>query len=87
MGACIDHCPEGAISVEEREAEKYDERKVMENIMKQGENVIKADVEHLRDHNQDEYLQEAITFLKEQNVEVPIEELNQEPIVWQLTVG
>jgi ferredoxin len=74
LGACIGHCPEGAIIIEEREAEKYDEGKVMENVVKQGKNVIKAHLEHLKDHNQDEYLQEAVTFLKEQNMEVPIEE-------------
>lgn len=74
LGACIGYCPEGAIIIEEREAEKYDERKVMENVIKQGENVIKAHLEHLKDHNQNEYLQEAITFLEERNMKVPIEE-------------
>jgi len=74
LGACIGYCPEGAITIEEREAEKYDERKVMENVIKQGENVIKAHLEHLKDHNQNEYLQEAISFLRERNMKVPIEE-------------
>ena len=74
LGACIGHCPVDAISIEEREAEEYSERKVMENVVKQGKNVIKAHLEHLRDHNQDEYLQEAIDYLKENNLEVPIEE-------------
>lgn len=74
LGACIGHCPEGAISIEEREAEKYDERKVMENVIKQGENVIKAHLKHLKDHNQHEYLQEAVTFLKERGMAVPVPE-------------
>ncbi len=56
LGACIGHCPEGAITIEEREAEPYDERKVMENIVKQGANVIKAHLEHLKGHNEEEYL-------------------------------
>lgn len=73
LGACIGHCPEGAISIEEREAEAYDERKVMENVMKQGENVIKAHLKHLKDHNQTEYLQEALNFLKERNMRIPVE--------------
>jgi len=30
LGACIGHCPQGAISTEEREAEAYDEKSVME---------------------------------------------------------
>ncbi|HUL61486.1 MAG TPA: 4Fe-4S binding protein, partial [Methanocella sp.] len=36
LGACIGTCPEGAICVVEREAEPYDEKKVMENIVRQG---------------------------------------------------
>lgn len=73
LGACIGHCPEGAIFIEEREAQKYDERKVMENVIKQGENVIKAHLEHLKEHGQTEYLQEAVSFLKERNIKVPLE--------------
>ncbi len=74
LGACIGHCPEGAIAVEEREAQEYDERKVMGNIVRQGENVIKAHLEHLREHNQSEYLEQAIGFLKERDIEIPLEE-------------
>jgi len=74
LGVCIGHCPQGAITIEEWEAEEYDERKVMENIVKQGRNVIKAHLEHLKDHGQDEYLAQAIDFLKSKNIEVPLEE-------------
>lgn len=74
LGACIGHCPVDAITIEEREAEEYSERKVMENVVKQGPNVIKAHLEHLRDHDQHEYLQQAIDYLKEYNFEIPIEE-------------
>jgi Pyruvate/2-oxoacid:ferredoxin oxidoreductase delta subunit len=77
LGACLGHCPVDAISIEEREAEEYSERKVMENVVKQGENVIKAHLEHLRDHDQLEYLQQAIEYLKENNMKVPIEEPKQ----------
>ena len=42
LGACIGQCPQGAIRTVEREAEPYDERKVMENIVKQGTNTIAA---------------------------------------------
>ncbi len=73
LGACIGHCPEGAIAVEEREAQEYDERKVMENIARQGKNVIKAHLEHLREHDQSEYLKQAIGFLKERNIEISLE--------------
>lgn len=71
LGACIGHCPEDAITIEKREAKKYDERRVMENIVTQGENVIKAHLDHLREHGQDEYLKEAIEFLKEKNINIP----------------
>ena len=74
LGACIGHCPEGAIVIEEREAEPYEEKKVMENIVKQGENVIKAHLEHLRDHGANNYLKDAVEFLKEKNINNPLEE-------------
>jgi len=74
LGACIGHCPQGAITIEEREAKAYDEKKVMENIVRQGKNVIKAHLEHLKDHNQFELLKEALDFLKEKKIEIPIKE-------------
>ncbi|MDD5450003.1 MAG: 4Fe-4S binding protein [Candidatus Omnitrophica bacterium] len=74
LGACIGHCPEGAITIEEREAEGYDEKKVMTNIVKQGRNVIKAHLEHLREHGQHEYLRQAMSYLKEKKMKIPIEE-------------
>jgi NAD-dependent dihydropyrimidine dehydrogenase PreA subunit len=74
LGACIGNCPEGAISVEEREAEEYDERKVMENVVKQGKNTIKAHLQHLKDHGADKYLKEAKKYLEDNGIENPITE-------------
>lgn len=71
LGACIGHCPEGAITIEEREAVPYDEKKVMENIIKQGKNVIKAHLEHLKEHGDAEHLKEAMDVLKKKNIEIP----------------
>jgi ferredoxin len=71
LGACIGHCPEGAITVEEREAEGYDEKKVMANIVRQGENVTKAHLEHLKEHGQQEYLKEAVDYLEEKGIGLP----------------
>jgi Pyruvate/2-oxoacid:ferredoxin oxidoreductase delta subunit len=79
LGACLGHCPEDAISIEEREAEEYDERKVMKNIVKAGPNTIKAHLNHLRDHNQNEYYQQAINYLKENNIKIPAEK--KEPVM------
>lgn len=73
LGACIGHCPKGAISIEERDAKPYDEKKVMKNIIKQGRNVIKAHLEHLREHGQTEYLKKAMDFLKKKRMAVPVE--------------
>lgn len=73
LGACLGHCPEGAITIEEREAEPYDERRVMENIVKQGPNTIKAHLEHLQGHGQDEYLAAALAVLKEKGIKNPLE--------------
>lgn len=72
LGACIGYCPQGAITIEEREAQKYDEIKVMENIVKQGKNVIKAHLKHLKDHNQSEYFKQAVDYLKEKRLENPL---------------
>ena len=74
LGACLGHCPEGAIRVEEREAEPYDERRVMANVVKQGPNVIRAHLAHLREHGAKDYLQEALDYLREQGIEAPAAE-------------
>ncbi|EKD27063.1 MAG: 4Fe-4S ferredoxin iron-sulfur binding protein, partial [uncultured bacterium] len=68
LGACMGHCPEGAMEVEEREAEAYDEIKVMQNIVKQGNNVIKAHLLHLKDHGDTEHYNEACEYLKENGI-------------------
>jgi Pyruvate/2-oxoacid:ferredoxin oxidoreductase delta subunit len=73
LGACLGHCPEGAIVIEEREAEPYDERRVMENIVKQGPNTIKAHLHHLKEHNETVYHKEALAFLKEKGIAPPAE--------------
>lgn len=73
LGACLGHCPEAAITIEERAAEKYDERKVMANIVRQGKNVIKAHLKHLKEHRQTEYLKEAHAYLEEEGIENHLE--------------
>lgn len=72
LGACLTSCPEDAISIEEREAEPYDEMKVIENIIPQGRNVLLAHLEHLRDHNQTEYLRQAVSYLDSHNIELEL---------------
>jgi len=70
LGACIGNCPEGAIQIETREAEPYYEYKVMENIAKAGP-IIKAYLQHLQEHGQEDLLNAAIDFLRENSIEIP----------------
>lgn len=72
LGACIGTCPQGAISVIEREARPYDEKTVMENIVRQGAPVIKAHLEHLAIHGQTKLYDEAIEYLKEHKIAIPV---------------
>lgn len=74
LGACIKACPVGAMRVEEREAEPYNERRVMDNIIKGGQNVIAAHLKHLKDHNETQLLHEALEVLKEKNIDIPVYE-------------
>ncbi|MEI6896325.1 MAG: 4Fe-4S dicluster domain-containing protein [Psychromonas sp.] len=71
LGACLGDCPTGAMKVIQREAVPYDEREVMVNIIKGGDKVIKAHLEHMLDHNEQAYYAIAIAVLKEQNLPIP----------------
>lgn len=65
LGACIGHCPMDAISIEKREAEAYNERKVMEIMVDKGKNTVLAHLKHLKDHNETGFLKEGVQYLKE----------------------
>jgi NAD-dependent dihydropyrimidine dehydrogenase PreA subunit len=64
LGACIGHCPLGAISIEKREAEDYDEIKTIEIMVEKGKNTVLAHLVHLKEHNEQKYLEQGLTFLK-----------------------
>lgn len=70
LGACIGHCPQGAIHIEEREAVAYDEKRVMENIIKHGKNTIIAHLNHLKDHSEFGYLKEAMDLLMTKGIKI-----------------
>lgn len=70
LGACLGHCPEGAIEIIERDAEPYDEKKVMEILVTKGRNTILAHLEHLRDHKEEEFLKQAVEYIKENNIDM-----------------
>ncbi|MBP7763811.1 MAG: 4Fe-4S binding protein [Syntrophaceae bacterium] len=42
LGACIGECPEGALSIEEREADAFDEKKVHEAMAKRRQEALKT---------------------------------------------
>lgn len=72
LGACLGHCPEEAIAIEEREAEPYDERKVMENIVRQGPNTVRAHLIHLKEHGEQDHLRTALEVVKEKRISVDL---------------
>jgi len=75
LGACIGHCPEGAIDLIEREAEPYDEKKVMAIISGKGNNTILAHLDHLREHGENVYLNEALEYINENQIEINLKSI------------
>lgn len=70
LGACIGECPVGAITLEEREAEPYDEIATLQRMIPKGENTIIAHLKHLKEHGEIEYLKQAVTYLKTNNIPI-----------------
>ena len=70
LGACLGHCPQGAITIEKREAEPYDETKVMEIMVGKGENTVVAHLLHLKEHNEMDFLREGVQYLKDHENEL-----------------
>lgn len=64
LGACLGHCPQGAITIEKREAEPYNETEVMKLMVEKGENTVVAHLQHLKDHQEFDFLKEGVAFLK-----------------------
>ncbi len=79
LGACIPECPVNAISLIEREAEPYDEVKVMGRIAPKGEATILAHLNHLIDFNEKEYVEQGIQYIKDHSLEVDLSRLKDYP--------
>ena len=71
LGACVKECPRDAIAVEMRDAAPYDERETLERILPQGEATLCAHLQHLFEHAQTAYLNEALQLLRERNLPIP----------------
>lgn len=65
LGACLNHCPQDAMTIEKREAEPYDEVKVITLMVEKGKNTVVAHLKHLKDHNETVFLKQAVQYLKE----------------------
>ena len=72
LGACIGECPVGAIEFETREAEPYNEYAVMERISPKGEKTIHAHLLHLKTHNEIDYVEQGLEYLKEHNIQIDL---------------
>lgn len=71
LGACIGHCPQNAITIEEREAEEYDETTVIAQMVTKGKATVFAHLKHLQEHNENEYLGSALSYIKQHINQMP----------------
>ena len=71
LGACVKSCPPDSLTITEREAVPYNESQVMANIAIQGRPVIKAHLEHLLNHGENGFYNEAVKYLAENNIPLP----------------
>lgn len=80
LGACLNDCPEGAITIEKREAEAYDEIKVIKLMLDKGQATVIAHLKHLKDHNETVFLKQAVQYLKanESSIDFDISEVIRE---------
>lgn len=85
LGACVGSCPQGAMKIIEKETEPYNERKAIESLVKQGPEVIKAHLLHLKNHGQENYLNDALKYLNEKGIEIDFE--NKYPIQPSQTIS
>lgn len=74
LGACIAECPYGAIVLEERDAEPYDEIKTLKNILKHGKKAVVAHLKHLKEHGAEKYYRKAIDYIKKNKININIEQ-------------
>lgn len=71
LGACVKDCPKGALQIIEKETDPYDEIKALQRILRGGQKTLQAHLAHLYEHNEIEYLEQAISYLKQNNIPIP----------------
>jgi ferredoxin len=77
LGACIGECPVGAITIENREAEPYDEVLTISKMVVNGKNTVIAHLKHLKDYNEKEFLRQGVEWLlaNQDKVDFKVEEV------------
>ncbi|WGI16919.1 4Fe-4S binding protein [Methanonatronarchaeum sp. AMET-Sl] len=78
LGACLQECPKNAIKIQKKEVEPYNEEKVIEKMVEQGPEVLKAHLQHLSNHGQTKLLETAIDHLKTLGVQPPKIKINED---------
>ncbi|MFN3551093.1 MAG: ATP-binding protein, partial [Endomicrobiia bacterium] len=53
LGACLGSCPQGALTIEEREAEPYDEEATIARIKEVAPEMLDTHLQHLKEHAQE----------------------------------
>jgi len=79
LGACIGECPVEAITLEEREAEPYDEIATIQRMVPKGEKTILAHLRHLKDHGEFVFLKQGVMWLKENNIDIDFASVHNVP--------
>ena len=64
LGACVGDCPTGALTVERRQAEAYDERRVVSNMIPMGAATLIAHIKHLREHGEFDNVHAALDVIR-----------------------
>ena len=72
QGSCIGECPQNAIKAVEKESHPCDVAAIMRNILPKGEKHILAYLEHLERHGQYQLLDEAMAFLRANDIRLPL---------------
>ena len=52
LGACLGNCPTGALTIEEREAEPYDDEATIERIKKVAPDMLEKHIQHMKEHQE-----------------------------------
>ena len=65
LGACVGDCPTGALTVERREAEEYDEARVVKGMLPMGAATVIAHLEHLRSHREFDNVHAALDVIRQ----------------------